>query len=139
MCNDQEDHTVNEIAYRPPAMQADYGLGQPVAASPPAVPVAEDTVQRIVAEVSRDLQQQIEWQVQRQIATRRGPSLTEAVMILGSLATGTIITGLLVANATTVVSGIFGTQTATHLNTLPLIVVVWLALIGINLVWARRR
>jgi hypothetical protein len=130
---------VNEIAYRSPAPRGDQVLGQP--GSPPvlAEPLADEAVQRAVAEVRRDMQQQVEWEVQRRLAVPRPPSPTEAVLVLGSLVTGAVVTGVVVANATTVVSGFLGTQTATHLNTLPMVILVWLAVIGINLIWARRR
>ena len=36
-------------------------------------------------------------------------------------------------------SAMLGTQTATYQNTLPFVVVVWVALFLINVAWARRR
>jgi hypothetical protein len=114
-------------------------LGQPGSPTVLAEPLADEAVQRIVAEVRRDMQQQVEWEVQRRLAVHRPPAPTEAVLVLGSLAAGAVVTGVVVANATTVVSGFLGTQTATHLDTLPMVILIWLAVIGVNLIWARRR
>jgi hypothetical protein len=129
---------VNEIAYRSPVPHGEPALEQPGSPHAIAEPPADEAAQRIVAEVRREMQQQVEWEVQRRLAMHRPPSPTEAVLVLGSLATGAVVTAVLVTNATTVVTSFFGAQTATHLNTLPLVIVVWLAVIGINLIWARR-
>jgi hypothetical protein len=108
--------------------------------SPPAEPpLADETAQRLLAELNRDLHQQIEWQIQQQLAVRRGPALGEAILAVGSMAAGSVVTAILVANSTTLVQGLWGTQTASHLNILPYVLVVWAAVIAINLVWARRR
>lgn len=98
----------------------------------------QEAISPSLAEVRRELQQQIDWQSQ-QLAPRRGPSASEVSLVLGSLATGAAVTCVLVANATTVVSGLFGSQSATRQDILPFVVVIWLALLAINLVWARRR
>lgn len=98
----------------------------------------QEAVGLTLAEVRRELQQQIDWQSQ-QLATRRGPSASEVSLVLGSLATGAAVTCVLVANATTVVSGLFGSQSASHQDILPFVAVIWLALLAINMVWARRR
>lgn len=131
---------MNDIAYRQPSLQTDRTLEQPIPAQTAgAVPINEDTIQRIAAEVRRELRQDVEWEVQRRLAARHVPAPTEAVLMLGSLVAGVAVTAILVANATTITSGFLGTQSASHLNTLPLVVVIWLALFAINLIWARRR
>jgi len=109
----------------------DLTSGGPGAGRPEAVGLT-------LAEVRRELQQQIDWQAQ-QLAPRRGPSASEVSLVLGSLATGAAVTCVLVANATTVISGLFGSQSASHQDILPFVAVIWLALLAINMVWARRR
>jgi hypothetical protein len=131
---------MNEIAYRESTANAVRGAqGQDTVPAPGGAALTEDVAQRLLAELRRDMNQQIDWQVQQQLTTRRGPSLGEATLALGSLCIGAVVTGILVANATTVTSGLLGTQTATHQNTLPFVVVVWVALFLVNVAWARRR
>jgi hypothetical protein len=131
---------MNEIAYRPSAPLGAMGLEAREPVAPPAAALPEeDSAARLLAELRRDLDRQVEWRVREELAARRAPSTSEAVMMLGSLAFGTITTAVLVTSATTVVSGLFGSQSVSRLDTLPLIVMIWVALIAINLVWARRR
>lgn len=131
---------MNEIAYRPSAPLGAMGLEtrEPATPSIDALPEGE-TAGRLLAELRRDLDRQVEWRVREEIAVRRAPSTAEAVMMLGSLAFGAITTAILVTSATTVVSGLFGSQSVSRLDIFPLIVLIWLAMIAINLVWARRR
>jgi hypothetical protein len=131
---------VNEIAYRQPVSGAAHGLEEAVAPRQDnEALLGEEAVRRITAELRHEINQQIEWQMQQQRAVRGGPSPTEMGLVLGSLATGAVVTAVLVANTTIVVSGLFGAQNVTHLDTFPLIVIVWLALVAINWIWARRR
>lgn len=123
------NHLTNDVRGRPESL----------AAPSASVASGDDLAQRLLGEMRRDMSQQIDWHVQQQLAVRRGPSLGEATLALGSLAVGALVTGILANDATTVTSGLFGQQNTSHLNTLPFIVIVWAALIAINLVWARRR
>ena len=127
---------MNEIAYRAPQSNSQT-LQAPVAPQPPAL--TEESVHRLIADVRRDLQQQIDWQGQRQVVPHRGPSGGELGLVLGSLAVGAIVTSVLIVNSTTVSQGLFGTQDVSQRDILPFVVVVWLALLAINFVWARRR
>jgi hypothetical protein len=101
--------------------------------------VSEEWSQRALADLRREVGQMVEWQVQQHLPVRNGPTPAEAALALGSLAAGAVVTAVLVMNATTVSTGFLGTQNITHYNTLPLVVAVWLALLVINVVWARRR
>ena len=127
---------MNEISFRAPQSNSQT-LQAPVAPQSPAM--TEESAHRLIADLRRDLQQQIDWQGQRQVAPHRGPSGAEAGMVLGSLAVGAIVTSVLIVNSTTVAQGLFGTQAVSRADILPFVVVVWLALLAINLVWARRR
>jgi hypothetical protein len=75
----------------------------------------------------------------QELAVRRGPSLGESVLALGSLTIGAVVTAVLVNGSTTVVSGYLGSQHTVQSNTLPLIIVVWAALFLINVAWMRRK
>jgi hypothetical protein len=101
------------------------------------VALTEESAIELMTEMRRDMLQEINWQLQRGVP-RRGPTGTETALALGSLATGAIITVVLIANSTTVVSGILDTQSASHANVLPFVVVVWLAVLTVNAIWARR-
>jgi hypothetical protein len=102
-------------------------------------PAPEEWSQRALADMRREVGQMVEWQVQQHLPVRSGPTPMETVLALGSVVAGAAVTAVLVMNATTVNTGFLGTQTISHYNTLPLVVVVWLALLVINVVWARRR
>jgi hypothetical protein len=113
----------------------DDGAPQPA----PGALLTEDAAQRLLAEMRRDMTQQIDWQVQQALVARRGPSLGEAGLAIGSLAAGAAVTGVLIANSTTLVQGLWGTQSVSHLNILPYVALVWLAVLAVNVIWARRR
>lgn len=127
---------MNEISFRAPQSNSQT-LQAPMTPQSPAL--TEESAHRLIADLRRDLQQQIDWQGQRQVVPHRGPSAAEAGMVLGSLAVGAMVTSVLIVNSTTVAQGLFGTQAVSHRDILPFVVVVWLALLAINLVWARRR
>jgi hypothetical protein len=101
--------------------------------------LSDEASQRLLAEVRRDMTQQIDWQVQQHLAARRGPSVGEAVLALGSLGAGAGVTAVLVSHATVLSWGLWGTQSVSHMDILPYVALVWLAVIVVNLIWARRR
>ncbi len=123
---------MNEVTFQTQRTNDSQGYSGSVAMpSPGGVAPSEDLTQRYMMESRRELLQEL--------AVRRGPSLGEGVLALGSLTIGAVVTAVLVNGSTTVVSGYLGSQHVTQTNTLPLIIVVWAALFLINVAWMRRR
>ena len=123
---------MNEVTFQPQRTNDLQGyMGSAATPSPGGVATSEDSTQQYLMEPRHELPQEL--------AVRRGPSLGESVLALGSLTIGAVVTAVLVNGSTTVVSGYLGSQHVTQTNTLPLIIVVWAALFLINVAWMRRR
>ena len=125
---------MNEVAYRSQGANEVGGLRATGASQQP-----EEWTQRALAEMRRDMSLQLDAQLQQRLASRRGPSFGEATLAIGSLAVGAAITAILVNGSTTISSGMWGASNVSHVNTLPLVIVIWTALLLINIAWSRRR
>lgn len=111
----------------------------PVPRSDTNIPLTEESAIELMTEMRRDMLREVDWQLQRVSSAGRGPTSAEAILALGSLATGAVLTSVLVTHSTTVMQGLLGTQTISHWDVLPFVVIVWLAVLVVNVIWARRR
>ena len=100
--------------------------------------MTEETAIDLMTQIRRDLLREIEWKMEYAVP-RRGPTAAEAVLALGSLLTGSIVTAVVLANSTTVMTGFLGIQRSDHWNALPFVLIIWMSVLAVNLVWARRR
>ena len=102
------------------------------------VAMTEESAIDLMTQIRRDLLREIEWKMEY-AGPQRGPTATEAALALGSLLTGSVVTAIVIANSTTVMTGFLGMQSSDHWNALPIVLIIWVSVLAVNLVWARRR
>ena len=117
---------MNEISYEEPRPDAARDLANALQQHYAAAPAQADALARgFLAQVQRDIDEQVDLRVQQQMAAFK-PSKRAAQdqkeLMLGSLGIGVPLT---------LFAGIFGG--------IPGIIVVWIGLVLINVAWAQRR
>lgn len=100
--------------------------------------MTEETAIDLMTQMRRDLLREVEWKLEYGLP-RRGPTGAEAALAIGSLLTGSLVTAVVVGSSTTVMTGFLGMQSSSHWNALPFVLIIWLSVLAVNLVWARRR